>query len=63
MFVVNGIVIFIGLLGCGKIMVVIYLLGKGQYDWMFRKICDLEELLYIEKDKKFLILIDNIFFC
>lgn len=63
MFEINGIIIFLGLLGCGKIMVVIYLLGKKWYDWIFWKICVLEELLYLEKDKKIIILIDNIFFC
>lgn len=62
MFAANGIVIFTGLPGCGKTMAAIHLLGKGQHGWTFRKIRDLEELSYIEKDKKSLILIDNIFF-
>lgn len=62
MFAANGIVIFTGPPGCGKTMAAIHLLGKGQHDWTFRKIRDLEELSYIEKDKKSLILIDNIFF-
>lgn len=62
MFAANGMVIFTGPPGCGKTMAAIHLLGKGQHDWTFRKIRDLEELSYIEKDKKSLILIDNIFF-
>lgn len=37
-FVINDIVVFIGLLGCGKMMVVIYLICKKLYDWIFRKI-------------------------
>lgn len=50
MFAANGIVIFTGLPGCGKTMAAIHLLGKGQHGWTFRKIRDLEELSYIEKD-------------
>lgn len=59
----NGIVVFIGLFGCGKMMVVVYLIWKELYDWIFRKIYLLEELLYIDEDEKFLVFIDNIFFC
>lgn len=62
MFEGNGIIIFTGPPGCGKTMAAIHLLGKRRHDWTFRKIRDLEELSYIEKDKKSLILIDNIFF-
>lgn len=58
----NGIVVFIGLFGCGKIMVVIYLIWKELYDWIFRKLYLLEEFVYIDEDK-FLVFIDNIFFC
>lgn len=58
----NGIVVFIGLFGCGKLMVVIYLIWKELYDWIFRKLYLLEELVYIDDDK-FLVFIDNIFFC
>lgn len=58
----NGIVVFIGLFGCGKIMVVVYLIRKELYDWIFRKLYLLEELVYID-DNKFLVFIDNIFFC
>lgn len=61
-FVINGIVIFKGLFGCGKIMVVVYLIGENLYDCIFRKICFLDELIYIEKDEKFVVFIDNIFF-
>lgn len=62
MFEGNGIIIFTGPPGCGKTMAAIHLLGKRWHDWTFRKIRDLEEFSYIEKDKKSLILIDNIFF-
>lgn len=62
MFEGNGIIIFTGPPGCGKTMAAIHLLGKRRHDWTFRKIRDLEELSYMEKDKKSLILIDNIFF-
>lgn len=62
MFETNGIIIFTGPPGCGKTMAAIHLLGKKQPDWTFRKIRVLEELSYIENDKKSLILIDNIFF-
>lgn len=58
----NGIVVFIGLFGCGKIMVVIYLIWKELYDRIFRKLYLLEEFVYIDEDK-FLVFIDNIFFC
>lgn len=61
-FDINGIVIFIGLFGCGKIMVVVYLIGKVLKNCIFRKICFWEELVYIDDDKKFIFLIDNIFF-
>lgn len=63
MFLKNGIVVFIGLFGCGKIIVVIYLICKELYDWNFRKICLWEEFLYIDEDLYFLVFIDNIFFC
>lgn len=62
MFETNGIIIFTGPPGCGKTMAAIHLLGKKGQDRTFRKIRVLEELSYIEKDKKSLILIDNIFF-
>lgn len=61
-FQANGIIIFTGPPGCGKTMAAIHLLRKGLRDWTFRKIRNLKELSYIEKDKKSLILIDNIFF-
>lgn len=61
-FDINGIVIFIGLFGCGKIMVVVYLIGEVMKNCIFRKICFWEELVYIDNDKKFIFLIDNIFF-
>lgn len=63
MFNKNGIVVFIGLFGCGKIIVVIYLICKELCDWIFRKICLWNELFYIVEDMKFLVFIDNIFFC
>lgn len=62
MFEKNGIIIFSGPPGCGKTMAAIHLLGKKRHDWTFRKIRVLEELSYLEKDKKTIILIDNIFF-
>lgn len=59
----NGIIVFIGLFGCGKLIGGggIYLIWKELYDWIFRKLYLLEELVYI--DEKFLVFIDNIFFC
>lgn len=63
-FFSKGIVIFLGLFGCGKIMVVVYLLLKlfeeDKY-LMFRKIFRWEEMVYIDEDEKFLVFIDNIF--
>lgn len=60
-FYINGIVIFIGLFGCGKIMVVVYLIRENLYKSIFRNICLWEELLYIDKDEKVIVFIDNIF--
>lgn len=61
-FETNDIIIFTGPPGCGKTMAAIHLLGKKRHDWTFRKIRVWEELSYLEKDKKTIILIDNIFF-
>lgn len=62
-FFKESVVIFIGLLGCGKMLVVIYLIWKMyDWDWIFRKVCFWEELLYVKNDEKFLVFIDNIFF-
>lgn len=62
----NGIVILIGLFGCGKIIVVIYIIFKIIYQkdiyWIFRKIYFWEELQYVDDDKYVLVFIDNIFF-
>lgn len=62
----NGIVILIGLFGCGKIIVVIYIIFKIIYqkdiNWIFRKIYFWEELQYVDDDKYVLVFIDNIFF-
>lgn len=58
----NGIVVFTGPPGCGKTMAAMHLIRKEVHDCTFRKVQSLEELAYIDLDKKSLVFIDNIFF-
>lgn len=52
----------IGLFGCGKMCVVVYLIFEYMLlNWMFRKINCWEDLLLVNKDNRIVFLIDNMF--
>lgn len=58
----SDIVVFTGPPGCRKTMAAVHLIRKELHGSTFRKIYSLEELSYIDEDKKSLVFIDNIFF-
>lgn len=63
-FFEKGIVIFSGLPGCGKTMAAAHLILKlleQDMHWTFRKISKWKQLLYIKKDERSLVFIDNVF--
>lgn len=58
-----GIIIMTGLPGCGKTLAAVHLILKQllKSNWTFRKINTREDLLFVGKNEKTLILIDNMF--
>lgn len=61
----HGIIILTGPPGCGKTIAAAHLILKQlqkPFDWTFRKINSYEELSFVDKDTKSLLLIDNLFF-
>lgn len=55
-----GIIIMTGLPGCGKTLAAVHLILKQlKSNWTFRKINSREDLLFVGKNEKTLILIDN----
>lgn len=62
MFEKYGVAILTGSSGCGKTIGAIHLILKQSKSWIFQRIRSWKELSYIEKDKKTIILIDNIFY-
>lgn len=62
-FHAQGIIIMTGLPGCGKTLAAVHLILKQllKSNWTFRKINTREDLLFVGKNEKTLILIDNMF--
>lgn len=55
-----GIIIMTGLPGCGKTLAAVHLISKQlNSNWTFRKINSREDLLFVGKNEKTLLLIDN----
>lgn len=55
-----GIIIMTGLPGCGKTLAAVHLISKQlNSNWTFRKIKSREDLLFVGKNEKTLLLIDN----
>lgn len=55
-----GIIIMTGLPGCGKTLAAVHLISKQlNSNWTFRKITSREDLLFVGKNEKTLLLIDN----